>query len=277
MQLRSTNVWLRILSFLQQSARTPFSVSPVTTILNQPGILLLHTRVRDGASKSKVERHFRTLKERCLYTLDMDSITSLAQFDTMLKDYMRSYNTTFHHGINGIPIDRYRASKDHPRKPESRALLIKFSMSFSRPWLMSWSYFKSRDICSWNKMRLAPTTNVPSDNWKTHTNYLLYILPPSDIFLLLPNSLFHLTINNASSEFRAIPIYCLLLEKFFVQKRCWHGDLFLSLIWSVSTVLSLHITFILSTTMLYIFGLNKLIANPFFLKNPFKLHIYIGC
>ena len=114
-------------------------------------------------------------------------------------------------------------------------------------------------------------------HWKTHTNSLLYLLPPSDIFLLLPNSLFHLTINNASSEFRAIPIYCLLLEKFFVQKRCWHGDLFLSLIWSVSTVLSLHITFILSTTMLYIFGLNKLIANPFFLKNPFKLHIYIGC
>lgn len=87
------------------------------------GILLLHTRVRDGASKGKVERHFRTLKERWLYTIDMDSITSLAQFDAMLKDYMRSYNTTFHRGINGIPLDRYRASKDHPRKPASRQWL----------------------------------------------------------------------------------------------------------------------------------------------------------
>lgn len=53
----------------------------------------------------------------------MDSITSLAQFDAMLKDYMRSYNTTFHRGINGIPPDRYRASKDHPRKPASRQWL----------------------------------------------------------------------------------------------------------------------------------------------------------
>lgn len=41
------------------------------------GILLLHTKIRDGASKGKVERHFRTLKERWLYPLDINSITSL--------------------------------------------------------------------------------------------------------------------------------------------------------------------------------------------------------
>ena len=87
------------------------------------GILLLHTRVRDGASKGKVERHFRTLKERWLYTLDMESIQSLAQFNGMLKDYMRDYNTTFHRGIDTIPLERYQASKDHPRKPESRQWL----------------------------------------------------------------------------------------------------------------------------------------------------------
>ena len=87
------------------------------------GILLLHTRVRDGASKGKVERHFRTLKERWLYTLDINKITSLSQFNGMLKDYMRDYNTTFHRGIDTIPLERYQASKDHPRKPESRQWL----------------------------------------------------------------------------------------------------------------------------------------------------------
>jgi hypothetical protein len=87
------------------------------------GILLLHTKVRDGASKGKVERHFRTLKERWLYTLDIDSITSLAQFNEMLRDYMRSYNTTFHRGINAIPLNRYEASKDHTRNPQSREWL----------------------------------------------------------------------------------------------------------------------------------------------------------
>lgn len=70
-----------------------------------------------------MERHFRTLKERWLYTLDISSITSLSQFNGMLKDYMRSYNTTFHRGIDGIPLERYRASKDHPRKPQSRQWL----------------------------------------------------------------------------------------------------------------------------------------------------------
>ena len=71
------------------------------------GILLLHTKVRDGANKGKVERHFRTMKERWLYTLDIDSITSLAQFNGMLRDYMHSYTTTFHRGIDTTPFDRY--------------------------------------------------------------------------------------------------------------------------------------------------------------------------
>jgi hypothetical protein len=87
------------------------------------GILLLHTKVRDGASKGKVERHFRTLKERWLYTLDIDSITSLARFNELLREYMRSYNTTFHRGINALPLDRYEATKNHPRKPQSREWL----------------------------------------------------------------------------------------------------------------------------------------------------------
>ena len=100
-----------------------YSNAQLSMICVSLGILLLHTRVRDGASKGKVERHFRTLKERWLYTLDMESIKSLAQFNGMLKDYMRDYNTTFHRGIDTIPLERYQASKDHPRKPESRQWL----------------------------------------------------------------------------------------------------------------------------------------------------------
>ena len=100
-----------------------YSNAQLSMICVALGILLLHTRVRDGASKGKVERHFRTLKERWLYTLDINKITSLSQFNGMLKDYMRDYNTTFHRGIDTIPLERYQASKDHPRKPESRQWL----------------------------------------------------------------------------------------------------------------------------------------------------------
>lgn len=100
-----------------------YSNEQLSMICVSLGILLLHTRVRDGASKGKVERHFRTLKERWLYTLDIDAISSLAQFNGLLRDYIRSYNTMFHRGINGVPLDRYEASKAHPRKPESRQWL----------------------------------------------------------------------------------------------------------------------------------------------------------
>lgn len=100
-----------------------YSNEQLSMICVSLGILLLHTKIRDGASKGKVERHFRTLKERWLYTLDISKITSLAQFNEMLKEYMRSYNTTFHRGIDAAPMERFQNSKDHPKRPKSREWL----------------------------------------------------------------------------------------------------------------------------------------------------------
>ena len=100
-----------------------YSNEQLSMICVSLGIVLLHTKVRDGASKGKVERHFRTLKERWLYTLDIKSITSLSQFDGMLKDYMRTYNTTFHRGIDSTPMDRYLNSEYKPKAPQSEEWL----------------------------------------------------------------------------------------------------------------------------------------------------------
>lgn len=102
---------------------SPYSNEQLSMICVALGIVLIHTRPRDGASKGKCERHWRTLKERWLYSLDISDITSLSQFDEMLKDYMRSYNTTLHSSINCSPLERFQASKDHPRTPESREWL----------------------------------------------------------------------------------------------------------------------------------------------------------
>jgi len=98
----------------------PYCNEQLSLICGSVGTVLLHTRVRDGASKAKVERHFRTLKERWLYTLDIASISSLAEFNSLLKDYMRSYNTTFHTGIARTPFSRYQDTKSHSRTPQSR-------------------------------------------------------------------------------------------------------------------------------------------------------------
>lgn len=95
----------------------------LSLICGSIGTVLLHTKIRDGASKAKIERQFRTLKETWLYTLDLDSITSLAQFNELLKDYIRSYNTSFHSGIGAAPLERYQKTHSSIRLPRSREWL----------------------------------------------------------------------------------------------------------------------------------------------------------
>lgn len=95
----------------------------LSLICGSLGVVLLHTRVRDGASKAKIERSWLTLKETWLYKLDMESIHSLAQFNGMLREYMRSYNTSFHSGIGCTPMDRYLKTKDQIKAPASQEWL----------------------------------------------------------------------------------------------------------------------------------------------------------
>jgi transposase InsO family protein len=87
------------------------------------GTVLLHTAVRDGASKGKVERNFRTLKERWLYGLDFDQLQSLEELNRMLKDYIRQHNTTVHSAIKVSPLERYMNTGDRIRRPQSREWL----------------------------------------------------------------------------------------------------------------------------------------------------------
>ena len=95
-----------------------YSNEQLSLICGSLGTVLIHTRVRDGASKAKIERQWRTLKETWLYGLDISSIHSLAQFNGMLRDYIRAYNLSMHSGIGCRPFDRYQATKDavHPAK-----------------------------------------------------------------------------------------------------------------------------------------------------------------
>ena len=86
-----------------------YSNGQLSLICGSIGTVLLHTKIRDGASKAKIERQFRTLKETWLYTL--------------LKDYMRSYNTSLHSGIGTTPLSRYQQTRASIRTPASREWL----------------------------------------------------------------------------------------------------------------------------------------------------------
>lgn len=97
----------------------PYANEQLSLICVSLGIVLLHTKARDGAAKAKIERQWRSLKERWLYTLDINQIHSLAQFNCMLRDYMRTYNTTFHSGIQATPMERYLNTMENVKLPES--------------------------------------------------------------------------------------------------------------------------------------------------------------
>lgn len=96
-----------------------YSNEQLSLICGSIGTVLIHTKVRDGASKAKIERQWRTLKETWLYTLDVSSIHSLAEFNQMLAGYIRSYNTSVHSGIGCTPFERYRATCGGIRVPKS--------------------------------------------------------------------------------------------------------------------------------------------------------------
>ncbi|MBR6224420.1 MAG: DDE-type integrase/transposase/recombinase [Firmicutes bacterium] len=96
----------------------PYVNEQLALICGSIGTVLLHTKVRDGASKAKIERFWRTCKETWLYGLDMEQIHSLKEFNVLFQEFIRSYNTSMHSGIGCTPFERYQASTTyaHPAK-----------------------------------------------------------------------------------------------------------------------------------------------------------------
>ena len=97
----------------------PYSNEQLALICGSIGTALIHNRPRDGASKGKQERFWRTAKERLIYGLDMDTVHSLGQFNQIFRDFIRTYNLTFHTGIQAAPFDRCKATADQARKAPS--------------------------------------------------------------------------------------------------------------------------------------------------------------
>lgn len=97
----------------------PYANAQLSMICVEAGIRLIHTRVRDGASKGKSERQWLTMKTTWIYNLDPGRITSLDQFNGMLRDYVRNYNTSFHSGIRTTPLERFKNTCASVRKPVS--------------------------------------------------------------------------------------------------------------------------------------------------------------
>ncbi len=78
------------------------------------GCLLLHTPVRDGAAKGKVERYFRTVRDQFLpRALDLSSLEALnRQFTQWVEE---QYNAQTHSILGMSPLDRFALDRKRVR------------------------------------------------------------------------------------------------------------------------------------------------------------------
>jgi len=97
----------------------PYSNHQLEFICDSIGTLLLHTQVRDGAAKGKIERLFRTIKEEWLYGLDISAVKSIEDFNAGLAEFVRSYNLAVHSATGEAPMDRYLKTRDRIKCPQS--------------------------------------------------------------------------------------------------------------------------------------------------------------
>jgi len=97
----------------------PYANAQLSLICGALGTVLLHTKVRDGAAKAKIERSWLSIKHRLINKLDPSAIPSLAAFNELLADYIREYNVTYHNGIKCTPMDRFNDTKSQMIIPKS--------------------------------------------------------------------------------------------------------------------------------------------------------------
>ena len=102
---------------------SPYKNEQLSLICGQLGTVLIHTPVRDGASKGKCERNFRTLRNRFLNVLDMEQISGIEQLNEQLHAYIQQHNTTIHSATGMTPQDRYMADILHVKMPDNREWL----------------------------------------------------------------------------------------------------------------------------------------------------------
>ena len=106
--------------------------SQLNFICGSIGTVLLHTPVRDGASKGKVERAFGVLKSRWLNGLDVKQIHSIEDFNRELAEAIRKHNLSVNSSTEQTPMDRYMDTRGRIRIPESEDWLNECFMNRER-------------------------------------------------------------------------------------------------------------------------------------------------
>jgi len=84
-----------------------YSSKEFSLICARLGTVLIHTPVRDGAAKGKIERFFRTVRDQFLVR-DLSHIRSLQQLNTEFTRWLEdTYHQRLHSTLGMKPIDRF--------------------------------------------------------------------------------------------------------------------------------------------------------------------------
>lgn len=83
------------------------------------GIALIHSKPYDSPSRGKIERFFRTVRDKFLSMLDLEEIRNLDQLNQRFEQWLeKEYHKHPHNGINGErPMDRFM--EDSKKTPNS--------------------------------------------------------------------------------------------------------------------------------------------------------------
>ena len=92
-----------------------FVASETVRILSILGIPLIHSRVGYPASRGKVERYFRTVRDGFLRPLDKDSVRSLADLNARFHTWLETeYHRSPHRGLGGkTPLEAWLEKAHH--------------------------------------------------------------------------------------------------------------------------------------------------------------------
>ncbi len=86
-----------------------FSCELLVTACAQAGISLIHSKPYDAASRGKIERYFRTVRDR--FIPGLQGTVTLGELNLAYHAWLRDdYHHRHHTGIDGRPIDRHQAS-----------------------------------------------------------------------------------------------------------------------------------------------------------------------
>lgn len=87
-----------------------YSSSSLQLACARLGISLVHSRPYDSPSRGKIERFWRTIREKFLPFLKLQEIAAIDELNRLFELWIdKEYNKGYHHGICMRPMDKYMA------------------------------------------------------------------------------------------------------------------------------------------------------------------------